>query len=272
MNGRTVLSSSTLAPPPRQMKDERRKSHIEEINTSPNKSVVSAAHFQAHQPVLHQSISIINPSSSPLLQSPVPTPVIESDSSSARPHYLPPKQALGSILASNLNISTNISTNMNANRLIPVIGSPLNGQTSPIPTSPLKNSIIKQCASNDNNNDNNNDDSDDSSDDSGIDKITTAMSTADFSCLTVEKPSAALIAKSQSPLWLPSYLHRALSLGLVPRLHSADAGTSSAAIFTDKLLEDTFIVRTDCDEIKRFNLRGFEGFLRNVIITASTEL
>ena len=93
MNGRTVLSSATIAPPPRQMKEERRKSHIEEINTSPNKSVVSAANFQAHQSVPRQGISIINPSSSPLLKSTVPTPVIESDSSSARPHYLPPKQA-----------------------------------------------------------------------------------------------------------------------------------------------------------------------------------
>ena len=275
MNTRTVLSSPLLAPPPPL---QINKAYIEEKNTStfnsPTKSAMTPEQIQtqANHSMSRQSISIIDPNSCPGLQSPVPTPINSLGTPSPHPNYLPPKNALGSILAGNINISTNISTNINMNintninksRLTPIIGSPLSGLTLSDTPSALKCNVIKECSSNE-----------DDHDDSSIDKITTAMSTAmstaDVS-LTAEKPSAALMAKSQSPMWLPSYLHRALSLGVVPRLHSADAGTSSASIFTDRLLEDTFIVRTDCDEIKRFNLRGFEGFLRSVIITASTEL
>ena len=74
--------------------------------------------------------------------------------------------------------------------------------------------------------------------------------------IALESPSLEIITLSQSHLWLPSELHRRLSLGLLPKLHCAQAGTSSSSVFTEKLLEDTYTVRTS---------QGFHGFLRSVV-------
>jgi hypothetical protein len=79
------------------------------------------------------------------------------------------------------------------------------------------------------------------------------------------KPSPFIISLSQSPLWMPSELHRRLSLGLVPRLSSAEAGTSSASIFTSMLLEDTFETLSDKGTV----LRGFQEFLSAVVDDAA---
>jgi hypothetical protein len=79
------------------------------------------------------------------------------------------------------------------------------------------------------------------------------------------KPSPFIISLSQSPLWIPSELHRRLSLGPVPRLSSAEAGTSSASIFTSMLLEDTFEMTSE----KGTLLRGFQGFLSAVVDDAA---
>ena len=82
--------------------------------------------------------------------------------------------------------------------------------------------------------------------------------------------SPLVISISQSPFWLPSELHRRLSLGPVPRLHAADAGTSSAILFTDKLLEDVSQTRTHTHNSKTNTTSdGFQGFLSVVVDLAN---
>ena len=79
------------------------------------------------------------------------------------------------------------------------------------------------------------------------------------------KPSPFIISLSQSPFWVPSDLHRRLSLGPVPRLNNSEAGTSSADIFTSRLLEDTFELHLKKGTV----LRGFQGFLSAVVDEAA---
>ena len=85
-----------------------------------------------------------------------------------------------------------------------------------------------------------------------------------------DSPSPLVISISQSPYWLPSELHRRLSLGPVPCLHAADAGTASAVLFTQMLLEDVSQVRTPNSNSKTSTYtEGFQGFISLVVDLAS---
>lgn len=83
-----------------------------------------------------------------------------------------------------------------------------------------------------------------------------------------DTPSPLVISISQSPHWLPSELHRRLSLGPVPCLHAADAGTASAILFTQMLLEDVSQVRTPNSKTSTYT-EGFQGFISLVVDLAS---
>jgi hypothetical protein len=85
---------------------------------------------------------------------------------------------------------------------------------------------------------------------------------------TRTEPSPLVISISQSPFWLPSELHRRLSLGPVPSLHASEAGTASAILFTEKLLEDASQIRTPNSKTNTFS-DGFQGFLSVVIDLAN---
>lgn len=85
---------------------------------------------------------------------------------------------------------------------------------------------------------------------------------------TRTEPSPLVISISQSPFWLPSELHRRLSLGPVPSLHASEAGTASAIVFTEKLLEDSSQIRTPNSKTNTFS-DGFQGFLSVVIDLAN---
>ena len=85
---------------------------------------------------------------------------------------------------------------------------------------------------------------------------------------TRTEPSPLVISISQSPFWLPSELHRRLSLGPVPSLHASEAGTASAILFTEKLLEDSSQIRTPNSKTNTFS-DGFQGFLTVVIDLAN---
>jgi hypothetical protein len=85
---------------------------------------------------------------------------------------------------------------------------------------------------------------------------------------TRTEPSPLVISISQSPFWLPSELHRRLSLGPVPSLHASEAGTASAVLFTENLLEDVSRIRTPNSKTNTFS-DGFQGFLSVVIDLAN---
>ena len=85
---------------------------------------------------------------------------------------------------------------------------------------------------------------------------------------TCTEPSPLVISISQSPFWLPSELHRRLSLGPVPSLHASEAGTASAILFSEKLLEEASQIRTPNSKTSTFS-DGFQGFLSVVIDLAN---
>ena len=227
----------------------------------------------------------LSPGGSTPAPTPVPVPGLES--SIPRPHFLPNQQTLGSILASNLSVSVNTNINNNSNKLTTQIGSAINRKNSISSPSSSSSSSGKMTNNNNDNstiiedeNDhyhNHNVYDDDNNDDNNNfnDSSSNYAPPANLSRVTSKKPSSQLLSKSQSPLWLPSYLHRSLSLSSVPRLHSSEAGTSSAALFTDRLLEDTYtctVRANDCHfNIENVDFQGFQTFLHHVINSVASD-
>ena len=179
--------------------------------------------------------------------------------------------------ANRLTPQTSFNTNPNvtttANTLTGHIGQ---FTATVIPISPLSSVPIPQIdllpttTSNNNNSNNNNNNNNirgsiSKSNSNSTDNGHTTETTVHTDKLTDSHPRSSItsLSLSQSPYWLPSQLHRRLSLGIVPRLHGAEAGTSSSAIFIEKLLDDTYTVLTDEND-KNISL-GFDGFLDSVI-------